>query len=148
MNSRFALVALFLVGTMALHLEHQQAINTSTTTMQDVLDDLTGFQQEVAANTNYSNSLTDNKDFVQFLERTLSSELFDLYALQQDLIPTIGISPKTCSNLSETERAGLIKNLECALGKLTNLTDYLEKLSNATNKEDLYRRASLQYSYL
>lgn len=49
----------------------------------------------------------------------------DLYIAEASMIPTIAITPNTCSDLNDTERAELVKKLECAQGKLMNLTKYL-----------------------
>lgn len=49
----------------------------------------------------------------------------DLYIAEASMIPTIAIIPNTCSDLNDTERAELVKKLECAQGKLMNLTKYL-----------------------
>lgn len=72
----------------------------------------------------------------------------DLYIAEASMIPTIAITPNTCSDLNDTERAELVKKLECAQGKLMNLTKYLQTLKNATIQQELYRRTSLEYLYV
>ena len=148
MISRFVILGLLFLASSALHVEHNQATDFSSASYTQAISDLSAFQKEVAANTQYSTHITDIADFTKYLERTLNSELADLETYESEIIPSVAITPSSCSNLTNTESQQLIKKLECALDKTKNLTDYFSTLDNATLQQDLYRRANLQYLYL
>lgn len=70
---RATILALLVLGSFALHLEHQQATSAGNESLTELISDMKEFQKSVSANTNYSTHITDNKDFISFLERAISS---------------------------------------------------------------------------
>ena len=58
------------------------------------------------------------------------------------------MSPDTCADLSDADRADLVKKVECAQNNIQNLITSVDQMNNATLREELMRRASLQYLYL
>lgn len=66
------ILTILLIGSLALHLEHEQSTAVTGATYDQAITDLSAFQKEVAANTKYSTQITDNADFTKFLERALT----------------------------------------------------------------------------
>lgn len=102
MISRFVILAVIVLGSLTLHIEHEQ-VSVSSASYTDAISDLSAFQKEVAANTQYSNGITNNADFIRYLERALNFELNNLDAYEAEIIPTVAITPTSCSTLTQAQ---------------------------------------------
>lgn len=79
MISKFTIISLLALAVFAIHIDHQELNVTGATSLDQVISDLTAFNHSVYANTAYSEKITDNKDFSDFLKRALDREMADLY---------------------------------------------------------------------
>lgn len=72
----------------------------------------------------------------------------DLYMFQSTLLPVISLSSDACADLRDSDRTALISKIECAQNNVQTLINSIDKMSTATLRDDLMRRANLQYMYL
>ena len=60
----------------------------------------------------------------------------------------ISLSPDTCADLNDADRQALISKIECAQTNVQKLISSVDQMQAATLRDDLMRRANLQYMYL
>lgn len=60
----------------------------------------------------------------------------------------MSLNPDACASLTDSNRSSLIQKVELAQANVKKLVDTVDAIDNATVREDLLRRSSLQYAYL
>ena len=69
MISKITILSILLVTSFTLLTSHQQFNYTANQNYTQAIADLVSINKTVAANSDYSAKITDNKNFVAFLER-------------------------------------------------------------------------------
>lgn len=67
---------------------------------------------------------------------------------ESSLIPVVSLNPDACATLTDSNRSSLVQKVEVAQANVKKLVDDVDGIDNATLREDLLRRSSLQYAYL
>jgi hypothetical protein len=112
---------------------------------------ITGFQtlqSNADASSRATNFIRGDAELTAFLESVIKSQVSDLQSFDSSLIPQFSLSPSACANLSDPSTMGLLQRVEQAQSSVESLVVTVNQIPNATIKDDLLRRASLQYLYL
>lgn len=148
MISKFSILLILVALGTTLHTQHQQTTNLGNMTLPQLINEAQTLQQRAANNTELSSQITQPNELATFLQRVVKAELQDLYTFESTLLPVVALSPKTCADLTPADRAALVQKIECAQNNVQRLIQSIDQAQGASLRDDLLRRATLQYMYL